>query len=382
VLFAITSMPVGGAETLLVSLIRHLDRERFLPEICCLKGPGPLGEAIATEVPVHSQLSRGKYDVSVLARLRKLVAERRIDAVVTVGAGDKMFWGRLAAWLEGVPVILSALHSTGWPDSIGRLNRWLTSVTDGFIAVADRHGRYLVEQERLPARKVRVIPNGVDTERFRPAVEEGLAIRQQLGIPTTAPVCGIVAALRPEKNHLLFLRAAALVSRLRPDAHFLIVGDGPEREKLERTVRDANLGRRVHFLGSRADIPQVLPAMDVLALTSHNEALPVSILEAMACQIPVVATRVGSVAESVRHSETGFLVAPGDAEAMADHWRCLFDDTAKARRLGVTARQWVQNRWSLDHMVAGYQDLILEIYSGKCPGRLRANLSPVAPTYS
>ena len=168
VLFAITSMPVGGAETLLVNLVRRMDRQRFCPEICCLKEPGPLGDMLAREIPVHSRLLHSKYDVRVMMRLQHLMRRRQIDAVVTVGAGDKMFWGRMAAWRADVPVILSALHSTGWPDGVGRLNRWLTPVTDGFIAVAQQHGRFLIEGERFPPRKVFVIPNGVDTDRFAP----------------------------------------------------------------------------------------------------------------------------------------------------------------------------------------------------------------------
>src|SRR5262245_38735121 len=148
-MFVHTFMPVGGAETLLVNLIRRLDRQRFAPEICCLKFPGPLGEVMAREVPVFSGLLRGKYDARVLPRLTRLLAKRRIDAVVTVGAGDRMFWGRLAARFAKVPVILTALHSTGWPDVVGRLNRLLTPITDGFIAVAETHGRYLREEERF-----------------------------------------------------------------------------------------------------------------------------------------------------------------------------------------------------------------------------------------
>jgi hypothetical protein len=88
---------------------------------------------------------------------------REIDAIVTVGAGDKMFWGRLAARLAGVPVVAAALHSTGWPDVVGRLNRWLPPFTDAFIACAPTHGRYLIEQECFPAERVHVVPNGVDT---------------------------------------------------------------------------------------------------------------------------------------------------------------------------------------------------------------------------
>jgi hypothetical protein len=151
--FLITSMPVGGAETLLVNLLRRLDPTRIAPEVVCLKSPGPLGESIADEFPFHSGLTRGKLDPFVLPRLVRLMRRRRVDAVVTVGAGDKMFWGRLAAWIAGVPVIASALHSTGWPDGVGRLNRLLTPLTDAFIAVADSHGEFLRDFERFPPRK-------------------------------------------------------------------------------------------------------------------------------------------------------------------------------------------------------------------------------------
>ncbi len=366
-MFVITSMPVGGAETLLVNLLRRLDREQILPELCCLKEMGPLGEVAANEVTVHAGLIRTKFDHRILSRMRKLIDEQRIDAVVTVGAGDKMFWGRLAAWLEGVPVILSALHSTGWPDGVGRLNRLLTPITDGFIAVAANHGRHMIERERFPDEKVTVIPNGVDTYRFRSLPDSGLALRMKLGIPSAAPVCGIVAALRPEKNHTLFLRAAALTAKQRPDAHFVIVGDGPERARLERVAIEAGVASTTHFVGSRSDIPQVLSAFDVFALTSHNEANPVSILEAMACEIPVVSTRVGSVAESVAEGSTGYLVEPGDAKALAEHWVKLFADRALARSLGAAGRSAVEANWSLAGMVKGYERLICETYDRKCP---------------
>lgn len=366
-MFVITSMPVGGAETLLVNLMKRLDRQLVSPELCCLKEMGPLGEVAANKVTVHSGLIRSKYDHRILSRMRKLIDEQRIDAIVTVGAGDKMFWGRLGAWMEGVPVILAALHSTGWPDTIGRLNRMLTPMTDGFIAVADKHGRHLVERERFPEKKVNVIPNGVDTYRFRSLPDSGLAVRAKLGIPQAAPVCGIVAALRPEKNHTLFLRAAALTAKQRPDAHFVIVGEGAEQENLERAAIEAGVASTVHFVGSRSDIPQVLSAFDVFSLTSHNEANPVSILEAMACEIPVVSTRVGSVAESVADGKTGFLVRTGDAEALAEHWLKLFADRTLARTLGSAGRMAVEANWSLERMVEGYERLICDTYDQKCP---------------
>ena len=168
VMFITTSMPMGGMETLLAELIRRLDRSRFEPELCCLKYLDVLGESLAEEIPVFTGLLKHKYDFAVLWRLKRLLRQRRIDAVVTVGAGDKMFWGRLAGRLAGVPVICSALHSTGWPDRVEFLNRLLAPLTDAFIGVAQTQGRHLAEKEGCPAAKVRVIPNGVDVEKFHP----------------------------------------------------------------------------------------------------------------------------------------------------------------------------------------------------------------------
>jgi glycosyltransferase involved in cell wall biosynthesis len=364
-MFVITSMPVGGAETLLLNLIRRLDRERVLPELCCLKELGPLGEELAREIPTHANLIGSKYDLAVWPRLSRLFRQRRVDAVITVGAGDKMFWGRLAARSAKVPVILSALHSTGWPDGVGRLNRLLTGITDGFIGVAAPHGEHLIKHERFPAQKVFVIPNGVDVDRFQPRPELRDALRTALGIPVTAPLVGIVAALRPEKHHELFLRAAALVRQQRPGAHFIIVGDGPELPNVEKWIDELSVRDCVHLLGTRSDTPQLLAAWDAFALTSHNEANPVSILEALACGVPVVATRVGSIPETVVPGETGYLAEPGNACEIAGHLLSLLDNRDLAVRLGATGRARVVARWSLDAMVRGYTELMETIYERK-----------------
>jgi len=374
VLFAIAVMPVGGAETLLANLMRRMDRRQFLPELCCLKQLGPLGEALARDVPVHHEMMSHccRHDVRVLPRLVRLMRRRRFDAVVTVGAGSAMFWPRLAARWAGVPVVASALHSTGWPDNVGRLNRALTPLTDAFIAVASEHGRYLVEEERFPAEKVHVIPNGVDTQRFRWSVSRRARAREQLGFDADTPVCGIVAALRPEKNHELFLRTAGRVHRERPEARFVIIGDGEQRHKLERLTEQLGLTGKALFLGSRSDVADLLPALDVFSLTSHNEANPVSILEAMASGLAVVSTRVGSVAESVVDGETGYLTDPGDIEALANRWLALLSDRTRARQMGTAGREAVCARWSLDQMVAGYQRLIRKsLARKKAAGRLR-----------
>lgn len=364
VMFFQTDMRVGGAEMVTANIVRRLDRERFAPELCCLKDRGALGDALAQEIPLHHNLLKSKYDFRVLNRLTDLLRQREIDGVITVGAGDKMFWGRLAARRAEVPVILSALHSTGWPDGVGRLNRMLTPLTDAFIAVADSHGEFLARNLRIHRDRVAVIPNGVDTQRFAP-ISDVTSIRQNLGIGPTDPVVGIVAALRLEKNHELFLDMAARVVREVPASKFLIVGDGPKRTELEALANKLRIQGNVLFVGSRSDVPELLAAMDVFALTSHIEANPVSILEAMSVGKPVVATNVGSIHEAVAEGRTGHLVTPGDAYQFADRIIRLLNAPLTRQSMGAAARGIVNHRWSIEVMVGGYERLIEATYARK-----------------
>jgi len=366
-MFMATSLPVGGAETLLVNLIRGMNHQQFLPELCCLKKLGLLGTELAEEIPAFAGIMSHKYDLRVLPRLRRLFRERRIDAVVTVGAGDKMFWGRLTAAIEGVPVVVSALHSTGWPDKVGWLNRRLTRITDAFIGVAVSHGRHLVDNEHFPEEKVRVIPNGIDTREFN-ILGDADYERTLLGLSSTDPVIGIVAALRPEKNHELFLRVATLIRIQLPRAKFLIIGDGPRRDALEDITKRWGLADAVQFLGTRRNVSAILAAMDVVLLTSHNEANPVSVLEAMACSKPVVATRVGSLPESVHDGINGYLVDPDDADQMARRVCNLLQHPRISMAMGEAGRQFVLENASLEGMVRGYEEMLIGLYARKAGG--------------
>lgn len=375
VMFIITCMPVGGCETLLVELVRRIDRARMLPELCCLKYRGPLGDVLAEEIPTWTGLLAHKYDFGVLGRLVRLLRQRRVDAVVTVGTGgDKMFWGRLAAWLAGVPVICSALHSTGLPDHVELPNRLLTPLTDAFIAVAPSHAEYLSRREGCPARKVHVIPNGVDLGRFHPRWPN-VELRDALELRPGDPVVGIVAALRPEKRHDLFLEAAAEIRREIPRCQFLIVGDGPERQRLEDLAATLRVAQSVHFLGTRDDVPELLSLVDVLLLTSQMEANPVSVLEAMASEKPVVATCVGSLVDTIEDGVTGVLVPPGNATAIARAAVALLTHSDRAATMGRAAREEVIAHWSVDHMVSGYENLIADIYRTKCTRRGRQRVA-------
>lgn len=368
VMFVIGSMPIGGAERLLVELVQGMDAKRFAPSLCCLREPGPLGEMLAEKIPVFSEFTDRSFDVFVLGPLARLMKDQQIDAVVTVGTGgDNMFWGRLAAHMANVPVVCSALHAaaTDRTTRVEWVNRLLAPFTDAFIAITDTHRQLLVDQERCPAEKVHVIRHGIDIERFRRrSPDENL--QQSLGIWPDRPTIGVVAGLRPEKNLGMFLDAAARVMQYRRDVQFVVVGDGPARAGLIQHVVEQQLADNVHFLGARDDVAEILTFFDIFLLTSNSENCPPAILEAMASEVPVIATQIGSISELVCNDKTGYLIAPEDVEAATERVLHLLNNLKLARRMGVNARTMIMESWTLPSMIKGYEDLLLELYRSKC----------------
>ena len=169
----------------------------------------------------------------------------------------------------------------------------------------------------------------------------------------------------------MFLDGAQKIRQQHPEAQFIIVGDGPERPRLEKLSQVLRVDDAVHFLGTRSDIPALLASMNCMMLTSKMEANPVSILEALSTEVPVVATRVGSVPTTVIDNETGFLVEPGSADDLAEKVGQVLSDVENAKRLGRNGRSLVQQDWSVEAMVCGYQNLIESIYDSKAqpPGK-------------
>jgi glycosyltransferase involved in cell wall biosynthesis len=190
-------------------------------------------------------------------------------------------------------------------------------------------------------------------------------LREQLGLALDCQLVGIVAALREEKNHQQFIEAAAKVIQQHPHTHFVVVGEGIMRQSIESWIASNRLESHFHLLGNRSDTERILAGLDVFALTSRNEANPVSILEALATGIPVVSPDVGSIHETVLHEKTGLLTTPLDAEGTAAAVSRLLSNPAWARELGLTGRANVRQNWSLDAMVQGYEKLVVQLYNTK-----------------
>lgn len=374
ILFVASSLPVGGAERQIQTLAENLAPDRFVSTFCCAKAPGVIGEELmAAGFTVHSRLIRRRYDLSLIFKLRRLIEREAIDLVYARDELNVIVCGALAAALSGIPVVISE-HSTIRPHRrrrIALVRRLLLPVIDRVIAVAEAHKEYLVRYEGLDPGKIQVIYNGVDPDRFE--VVPSTSLREELDMPRHAPTAGIVAVLRPEKAHDVFLEAAYLVNQALPSTYFLIVGDGPERERLERLADGLGMGSRVRFCGHRSDIPQILAELDVVVLSSdaRRETFPMALLEAMAAGKPVVATRVGSIPEMVLDGITGYLVPLRSPADLAVRLRRLLEDAELRARMGARGRERVKRRFIAERMVRETEGLIEDVIRSRTKkGRL------------
>jgi glycosyltransferase involved in cell wall biosynthesis len=242
------------------------------------------------------------------------------------------------------------------------IERLLGRLTSAVIAITPLQRQELIELHIAPADKVVEIPLGFDLAAFTGAPARDVA-RARLGVDTTRPLVVLVARLVPVKDVTTFVRGVAILRQRIPGVQAVVVGDGTERTGLEALARELGLDDTVAFWGWRADIENVYAAADVVALTSLNEGSPVTLIEAMSCGRPVVATRVGGVPDVVADGESGLLVPPRDPEALANALAALLRDPGLRARYGDAARA-VAPRFTKERLIADmerlYNQLLLE----------------------
>ena len=226
-------------------------------------------------------------------------------------------------------------------------------LADAVNACCAFSGRALERVDGFSGRRIEVIENGIEVERYGTAPDRA-ELRRSLGLDPARRYVITVARFHPVKDHAMLLRAFAPVAKGRPDVDLLLAGDGPLRGELERQVRELGVEGRVRFLGVRADVPALLQAADVFALTSVSEAASLTVLEAMASRLPVVVTAVGGNPEMVRQGVEGYLVPRGDAPAAAAALLRLLDDPAAAAAMGAAGRARVEERYRLSGTVENY----------------------------
>lgn len=358
VLHVITRLIVGGAQENTLLTVTHLDRTRY--DVTLASGPttGPEG-SLEDRIPGDIAFQRipelvrqpdPVKDVLSLWRLVRLMRKGRFHIVHTHTTKAGLL-GRIAARLAQIPVVIHTPHGHAFHDYLGTAGsttlqaaeRWLTRWTDQIICLTEAERRDYLRFRIGPPERFAVIHSGVDVERFRRGFPEGPARRQVLGLPADGPLIGCVARLVPVKGVHVLLEAVPRIRAAMPGATVVFVGDGPLRAQLERRSASLGLNGAAAFLGLRQDIAEIISLFDVVVVPSLNEGMGRVVIEAQASGRPVVASRVSGIQDLITHGQTGLLVPPADAEALAGAIiRCLTDSAladslARRAQAGVDA---------------------------------------------
>jgi glycosyltransferase involved in cell wall biosynthesis len=348
ILHSESSIGWGGQENRILNEMLAL-RERG-HEMALLCRPGArLGERARGEGFAVFEAEMGNVlKLTQIWRLRGLIASWRPDVLNTHSGRDTQMAG-LAARLLGPrrPRVVRTRHLALPITSRFTYNTLVDHVVTVSAFVADFLARSGVRREQLS-----VVPTGIDFTRFEP-VAGGGGLRAELNLAPDTPLVGTVAILRMKKGHLDLLDAIPRVLERQPNCHFVFAGDGPMREALEARVRELGLESRVHFLGLRRDVANVLQSLDLFVLPTHQEALGTALIEAAIQGLAAVGTRVDGVPEVVRDGETGLLVPPHDSAALAAAIVELLCDPERRRSMGATAARHAREHYSIAGMAEG-----------------------------
>jgi len=369
VLHVITGLHTGGAETALCRLLETLRPPEFEHSVVALRGEGPLSARVRAAGARVTHLNMRPSTPNPFGALRLWRLQRTEGLDVVQGW---MSHANLAATLTrpaaGAPVVWGIRHTPYDLADEKPLTRLVlgtskalakraTAIVYNSTVSARRH-----EALGYPSDRTRVIPNGFDTAIFKPDPVARCEVRAELALSPEAFVVGLVARWHPMKDHENFLRAAALLSKSRSDAMFVMVGDGVDAGNgtLRELIRALGLSKCVRLCGPRRDVAALNAALDVGSSSSWGEAFPNAIGEAMSCGIPCVATDVGDIREIV--ANTGVVVPPRDPQALCAGWlEFARMDTSVRRALGEDARQRVMDRYSLSEVGRRYAALYAEV---------------------
>jgi glycosyltransferase involved in cell wall biosynthesis len=366
VVLFIPSLGLGGAQRQLVCVLKHLDRTQWDPELVTLDVPDKFfePEIRALAVPITYLNSGPDYwMVVVIWRLFRHLSARPCHVLHSWMHYAAAF-GAIAGGLAGTPTIIGSLRGqrpSRLPWSNSRWQRGIDLLTVPLNTFLIANAQAVREDNRrwacIPDRKLLTIYNGIDQDEAA-ALDDSRRnkLKAELNLPMNAPLVGIVGRLYPEKDHAAFLQAALLISRARPDARFLIVGEGRLRRWIEEEIQRLGLAPRTHLLGERRDAQAIIQLLDVLVLTSISEGLPNVLLEAGVAGTPVVTTAAGGAPEVVVDRETGFVVPCGDAEAMAQKVLALLGDPALRKRFVQAARERTRKVFSARQAATAIQD--------------------------
>jgi glycosyltransferase involved in cell wall biosynthesis len=374
-------------------IAKGLDPSRFRLTVACLSEGGPELAAELEGFPgVRAfSMAMNRYQVDPLSdarvaiQLRQMIRRERFD-LIHAHASKPGFLARLAAAGSGVPVIYSP-HCFAFHQDVGRLQASAIAaierlaaryLTERIITVSDGERDLALRNRVGRADQITTIHSGIDTRPFDRPLDRA-AQRAALGVPPEAPLVGTVGRFNPQKAPLDFIRAAVIVHARRPEVHFIWIGSGPLETEARAAVAAQGLADVFHFAGQRADVPDSMRAFDIFVLSSRWEGFPLTVLEAMAGGVSVVATRVMGTAEAVQDGETGLLIAPGAPEELAYALLTLLDDPACAQSFGARGRERIEQQFTREMMLTQLAQVYQEVYERLPRNRRRRNIIEVQP---
>ena len=338
----------GGLEYLAIQMSEHLQRRGFRSPIVVLTEGALIDEARRRGIDAFVMHKRKGFDVRLIFALRRLIRDQGVDVLHTHNFAP-LIYGSLAARLCGIGTV-----NTRHGRAALKTHPLIWALTDRVVAVSEDARRELLRHNRIRPDKVRVVINAIDLTGYHAAPRPSEQRRRDLGLPLGAPVCGIVGRLSPEKDHRTLLHALDLLRASSP-AHLVIVGGGPMEGELKSLVRNLGLGERVHFLGFRSDVAELLPLFDLFVLSSTEEGISLTLIEAMAAGLPIVATRVGGNPEVVIDGETGLLVEAGQPAALAAAIGSLLGEPDTRARMGRRGREVALEKFDIERLIDEYQ---------------------------
>jgi len=355
------SGPNGGTEKHVLELIRLLNPDRFQVYLGSLYTSQWLQEnpPACSGLTLNFKGYRHPNFLSQFIKLARFLRRERINIIQTFFLESNII-GVLAGRLAGVPVRIASRRNLGHRYTLFRtiLLRAFRRLTTCYAANCDKVRRFFIKTENIDPHQIRVIYNGVDQDYFRPGNKVSGA---QLGIPEDKLVIGMVANLKKIKGIDFFMQAAKLISQKRGDVIFVVIGGEYEEEHYLRMRNELGLKQVVQFLGIKADVRDYLNAFDLAVNSSLTEGFSNSILEYMACGLPVVATDVGGNPEAVVDGQTGIIVPAGDSERLARAMETLLNDVQMRKRMGEKGRQRIVNNFSQSKMLAEMEKLYLDL---------------------
>jgi glycosyltransferase involved in cell wall biosynthesis len=345
VVFLLQDLKFGGTQRQALDLARLLDPSRFRVEIWLLAGGDDLVPlAQRYNLPLVRLTRDERVGPASILKLWQRLRRQPIDLLMLLTVVPNI-WGRILGRSAGVPAIVGNCRGGGAPTR--QHERWLWPLADHLLTNAGALKSQLVSQYKIPARRISVIVNGVDTDFFTPPAKP----------PDGPPRVLCIARLVPDKDHDTLIRAFHLASSIPPQAELWLVGDGPRKPAVSQLAQDLGVAGRVKFFPGRMDLRPLLGQASLLVLSSVYEALPNVVLEAMAAGLPVVATRVGGLPQVISQGETGFLVPPGDPAALAAALVNVLARQDRGAALGQAGRQRVEQEFSFAAMVRRHEQV-------------------------